>query len=33
MVLIGGVMQAIRENSLSHRDVVYEALRSLTFGR
>jgi hypothetical protein len=32
MVLIG-VMQVIRENSLSHRDVVYEALRSLQFGR
>jgi hypothetical protein len=32
MVLIG-VMQVIRENSLLHRDVVFEALRSLEFGR
>ena len=30
-VLIG-VVQVIRDNSRSHRDVVYEALRSLKFG-
>lgn len=28
-----GVVQVIRDNSRSHRDVVYEALRSLKFGR
>ena len=28
-----GVVQVIRDNSRSHRDVIYEAMRSLKFGR
>ena len=32
MVFIG-VLQVIRDNSRSHRDVIYEAMRSLKFGR
>lgn len=32
MVFIG-VVQVIRDNSRSHRDVIYEAMRSLKFGR
>jgi hypothetical protein len=28
-----GVVQVIHDNSRSHRDVIYEAMRSLTFGR
>ena len=28
-----GVLQVIRDNSRSHRDVIYEAMRSLKFGR
>ena len=32
-IVLIGVVQVIRDNSRSHRDVVYEALRSLKFGR
>ena len=32
MVFIG-VVQVIRDNARSHRDVIYEAMRSLKFGR
>jgi len=32
-VVLIGVVQVIRDNSRSHRDVIYEAVRSLKFGR
>ena len=32
-VVLIGVVQVIRDNSSSHHDVIYEAMRSLKFGR